>query len=303
MLDKLKSLFGSSEPLSPLEPRRRVDLSRRFEMIEKTSQGSMSKVYRALEVASGKIVCIKIQIPEKNESAASRTDERPCEGEISSRIDSPFVAKTFEFGTTDKNEHYLVMEYVDGLDLEQIRRTMKVGLRAKAKLISSAAEGFAAIHEAGYIHHDVNPRNILVSKHNQLKIIDFGLAVPNLPAFHKPGNRTGALPYMAPELIRRESTDQRIDIFALGAVAFELLTDRLPYESGGSSMAMMLARINQEAIDPALANPRLSEEYCEVLRKALAKKKEDRIPSMRAFAEKLLATQIRREEQGSSERP
>ena len=120
------------------------------------------------------------------------------------------------------------MEYVDGVSLEYVRGAIKLGLRGKMKLLAQAAEGLAAVHAAGFIHHDVNPRNILINKSNQVKLIDFGLAVPNTPAFHKPGNRTGALPYMAPELIRREPTDERLDVFAFGAVAFEFLTDRSP---------------------------------------------------------------------------
>ena len=118
---------------------------------------------------------------------------------------------------------------------------------------------------------------------HQIKIIDFGLAVPNTAAFHRPGNRTGALPYMAPELIRREPTDERLDIFAFGALAFEFLTNRLPYE-GGNSMAQMLQRINLDPMDPVRANPNLSDELCAILRKALARRKEDRWSSMSALA-------------------
>ena len=296
MLDKFKGLFGSSGSGSPAG-RRRVVLSERFEFVEKTSQGSMSRVHRAMDKKTGKSVCIKIQIKEKNEAAASRSEDRPGEGAISFQIHSPYVASTYEYGTTREDEQYLVMEYVDGVSLEEVRVSMKVGLRAKAKLVARAAEGFADIHQAGFIHHDINPRNILVNKQNQIKIIDFGLAVPNLPAFHRPGNRTGALPYMAPELIRREFTDERLDIFAFGAVAFELLTDRLPFEaSGGNSMAMMLNRINHDAMDPAEANPKLSDEYCEILRKTLARRKEDRWPSMRSLAERLKVAPVRRDD-------
>ena len=186
------------------------------------------------------------------------------------------------------------MKVVDGVSLEYVRTSVKLGLRGKLKVLVQAAEGLAAIHAAGFIHHDVNPGNVLINKANQVKIIDFGLTVPNTPTFHKPGNRTGALAYMAPELIRREVTDHRLDIFAFGAVAFEFLTNRLPYEStGGNSMAMMLQRINHDPIDPAVANPKLSEELCEVLRRALARR-EDRWPTMAAMANALTQAPARR---------
>ena len=108
---------------------------------------------------------------------------------------------------------------------------------------------------------------MLVDRNDQVKIIDFGLAVPNTPAFRKPGNRTGTLQYMAPELLRREPTDERIDIFSFGATAFEFLTGKLPYDAT-EPMAMMRQRINSDPLDIAEANlsaPRA--EACDLVRK------------------------------------
>ncbi len=225
----LKNLFkpksGDATPKLVRGGKLRIDS--RFLLGEATSQGSMSKVYRAFDQQASRTVCLKLQIPEKCDAAAARTsDEKPSEGEIGLRIVHPHVARTIDWGYTDHAEQFIVMEYVDGVSLEYVRESIKLGLRGKVKLLSQTAEGFAAIHAAGFIHHDINPRNVLINKANQVKIIDFGLAVPNTPAFHKPGNRTGSLPYMAPELIRRESTDERLDVFAFGALAFEFLTNR-----------------------------------------------------------------------------
>ena len=263
----------------------RIDLERRFILAEKTSQGSMSRVYRALDRRTDQTVCLKVQIRTKCEAAAARSsDEKPCEGEIGLRIVHPHVARTLDWGYTYEGDQFIVMEYVDGVSLEYVRQAIKLGLRGKMKLLVQAAEGFAGIHAAGFVHHDINPRNILINKKNQIKIIDFGLAVPNTPAFHKPGNRTGALPYMAPELVKREPTDERLDVFAFTAVAFEFLTDRLPYGgSSGDSMAMILQRINSDPLDPAKANPKLSDELCALLLRGLARRKEDR-PSMAELA-------------------
>jgi eukaryotic-like serine/threonine-protein kinase len=271
-----------------------IDLEERFILADKTSQGSMSRVYRALDRTSGETICLKVQIREKCEAASSRSsDEKPCEGAIGFKVVDPHVVRTIDWGMTTKSEQFIVMEYVDGVSLEYVRGAIKLGLRGKMKLLIQAAEGLAGVHRAGFIHHDINPRNILINKSNQIKIIDFGLAVPDSPAFHKPGNRTGALPYMAPELIRREQTDSKLDVFAFGAVAFEFLTKRLPYEGGGNSMAMMLQRINKDPLDPAQANSHLSEELCAILRRTLARRKEDR-PSMAELAQLLTAAPARR---------
>jgi serine/threonine protein kinase len=293
----LLNLFKSKE--APAIPRLarggRVDLEERFILAEKTSQGSMSRVYRALDRVTNETVCLKVQIREKCEAAAARSsDEKPCEGAIGSAINHPHVVRTIDWGSTTKGEQFIVMEYVDGVSLEYVRGAIKLGLRGKIKVLVQAAEGLAGIHASGFIHHDVNPGNILINKSNNVKIIDFGLAVPDTSAFHKPGNRTGALPYMAPELIRREQTNNRLDVFAFGAVAFEFLTNRLPYEAGGNSMAMMLHRINSEPLDPAQANPKLSDEMCSLLRSSLARRKEDR-PSMAEFARLLASVPPKRE--------
>jgi serine/threonine protein kinase len=119
----------------------------------------------------------------------------------------------------------------------------------------------------------------MVDRDQRVKLIDFGLSVPNTPEFRKPGNRTGTLNYMAPELIRREPIDERIDVFAFGSVAFEFLTDRLPYDST-TSMASMLARINHDPLDPARANPTLPAAVHDLLRKLIARRKDDRWPKM-----------------------
>jgi serine/threonine protein kinase len=292
-LFKPKDVAGCSTP--GLTRGGRIDLERRFILAEKTSQGSMSRVYRALDRKTDQTVALKVQIRHKCEAAAARCSvEKPGEGEIGLRVVHPHVARTLDWGYTYQGEEFIVMEYVDGVSLEYVRGAIKLGTRGKLKLLVQAAEGFAGIHTAGFIHHDINPRNILINKKNQVKIIDFGLAVPNTPVFHKPGNRTGALPYLAPEVIRREATDERLDVFAFAAVAFEFLTNRLPFEGGGDSMAMMLQRINRDPLDPACANPRLSDELCCLLRRALARRKEDR-PSMAELARRLAEVPPKRE--------
>ena len=300
MLESLKEIFKPKQAGAPVLGGR-ISVDRRFILAEKTSQGSMSRVYKAFDRERDKNVCLKIQIRDKCEAAADRSSkDKPNEGQIGYQIHHPHVVRTLDWGYTTDDELFVEMEYVDGVSLEYVRDSIKLGLRGKLKILVQAAEGLAAIHAAGFIHHDMNPGNVLINRENQVKIIDFGLAVPNTAAFHKPGNRTGTLAYMAPELIRREMTDHRLDIFAFGALAFEFLTNRLPYEStGGNSMAMMLQRINQAPIDPAVANPKLSEELCNVLRKALARR-EDRWTSMAAMAKALAEAPARRESNGSS---
>lgn len=292
MLTRLKEWLGS-KPATTGAPRPRgskVNLDRRFTIVAQTSQGSMSRVYRAVDRVSGGTVCLKVQLPEKNAAAAARADRaRPDEGEIARQIAHPNVVRTLDYGISTRGEHFVVMEFIEGDNFQFLRETRAVPeLEEKLELLAQAAEGLAAVHAAGFIHHDVNPRNFLVDRNRTVKLIDFGLAVPNTPAFQRPGNRTGTLNYMAPELIRREPKDERIDIFAFGSVAFEFLTDRLPFDAAGS-MGSMIQRINAEPLDPVRANPGLPEPLHELLRKLTAKRKDQRWPKMATVPEALRA--------------
>jgi serine/threonine protein kinase len=276
---RLKGIFGAKGPAAP--KRRRVNIERRFRIISEFAQGSMSRVYRALDNETGRTVCLKVQHREKTAAAQQRTSQvgRLSEGEVAIKIVHPNVVRTFEFGDTTRGDYFIVMEFIDGVSVQYLRESKALDYQKKVDLLAQAAEGLGAVHGCGFIHHDFGPKNLLVNRDNQLKIIDFGLAVPNIAAFRKPGNRTGTLQYMAPELIRREPTDERIDIFSFGVTAFELFTDRLPYDST-NQMALMLSRINADPMDPARANPRLSSEVCAFLRKATARQKQDRYASM-----------------------
>ena len=92
------------------------------------------------------------------------------------------------------------------------------------------------MHRAGYIHRDICPRNFVVDKNcESLKLIDFGLTVPATPPFMQPGNRTGTANYMAPEVVRRRPTSQKLDIFSFGVTAYELCAFELPWPRGAGT--------------------------------------------------------------------
>ena len=297
MLGKLKEIFGPGSS-SPSKGRaRRQNLERRFSIVSETASGSMSRVYRAIDNQSGRPVCLKVQTRDKNEAATARAstrEARPLEGEMAIHFVHPHVVRTLEHGTSTKGEHFLVMEFIDGLSLQFVREARTARTVQKLELLAQSAEGLAAVHAAGYIHHDINPRNFLVDREQRVKLIDFGLTIPNTPAFLGPGNRTGTLQYMAPELLRREPIDERIDVFAFGVLAFEFLTDRLPYDATNTT-AMMLQRINSEPLDASVIKPKLSLELCQILSQLTARRKDQRWPSMKSLPEALRSVPAKRQ--------
>jgi serine/threonine protein kinase len=297
MLAKLKELFVAGSASAGQVHRSRVNLGRRFTILaDISSQGSMSRVFKAMDHETGRTICLKVQNREKNNAAAaraSREEPRPPEGSIAVQVVHPHVARTLDYGESSNGEHYLVMEFIDGHSFQYLRDA-KLGRTAqKVEWLAQAADGLAAVHSAGFIHHDINPRNYLLDREHRVKLIDFGLAVPNKPAFCGPGNRTGTIQYMAPELLRRESIDERIDIFSFGIVAFELLTDRLPYPTSATTTTM-LQRFAVDPLDPAKVKPKLSDELCDVLRRLIARRREDRWPSMSSLAETLRSIPAKR---------
>lgn len=300
MLSKLKEMLAPASSNGNGVCRHRVNLERRFTIVAETSsRGSMSRVYRAVDSETGRTICLKVQLKEKNEAAAARAsghgqEPRPSEGEIAIRMVHPHIVRTIEYGDSNRGEHYLVMEYIDGVSLQYIRESRLARTAQRVELLAEAAEGLAAVHAAGFIHHDINSRNFLVDREHQVKLIDFGLAVPNTAAFRRPGNRTGTLQYMAPELLRREPIDERIDIFAFGVLAYEFLTDRMPYDATNST-TMAMQRINTDPLDPARARPQLSEELCEILRKLTARRKDERWPAMQTLPEALRSVPVKRQ--------
>ena len=297
MLAKLKDMIASSPSSTGSVFRTRVNLQRRFAHVADTStQGSMSRVYRAVDQETGRTVCLKVQNREKNAAAAaraSREEPKPLEGSIAIQVVHPHVVRTLEYGESNCGEHYLVMEFIGGPSFQYLHGSRLGRTAQKVEWLAQAAEGLAAVHSAGFIHHDINPRNFLLNREHHVKLIDFGLAIPNAPAFRGPGNRTGTLQYMAPELIRREPIDERTDIFSFGILAFELLTERHPYPASNSTTTM-LHRFNVEPLDPAKVKPKLSDELCEVLRKLIARKREDRWSSMANLADSLRSIPAKR---------
>jgi len=223
IFDKVKSMLNPA----------RLDVSARFELDRQAFSGTMSNFRRAKEIGTGRIVGIKFLDSEKSAYFEARFKglNKPSEGEIGMRIKHPRVVETYEYGLTTTGQQYIIMEYIDGIGLNTALNSEDAGLAGhRLKLIREMAEGLDAVHKAGFIHRDICPRNFICAEDfAELKLIDFGLTVPDKPEFRQPGNRTGTPLYMAPEIVRRRTTDRRVDIFALGVTVYRLCTFRHPW--------------------------------------------------------------------------
>ncbi len=264
----------------------RVDIDARYEILRDAVSGTMSNFHMARDRQTGDIVGLKILDRVKTEQLEQRFRglDRPCEGQIATSLEHPRVVKTYAHGITTKGEQFLVMEFLDGPGLNSLiigRDERLTGNRLA--LMRQAAESLNAVHEAGYIHRDVCPRNFVCAPDaKSLKLIDFGLTVPARKEFMQPGIRTGTPNYMAPEVVRRRATDQRLDIFAFGVSMYELFTFNLPWQRGSDGLAAMS---HGQSAPPAieLAYPSIHPTLSAAILKCLEASPDNRPESMEEF--------------------
>lgn len=241
----LKDLFTKKPKIE------KIDLTRRFDLRVRVGQGSMSKVWRAYDTKTGRLVAVKLLDKKKTARFESRFTglEKPHEGEIAVQLRHPNIVQTYEFGWTHENEAFLVMEFVEGVGLSYLVDVQNETMQEnRLRFVIQLGDAIEFFHKASWIHRDICPRNVMVNQNNQVKLIDFGLVVPNTPEFRKPGNRTGTANYMAPELIKRQTTDHRLDLFSYAITCYEMYTRRLPWDAG-ETIAAVLQHINKPPTD------------------------------------------------------
>lgn len=271
----LSKLFGKSK----------LNYRKRFELLQAAISGTMSKVYKARDRETGELVALKILDKKKTEAVESRFKGtgKPTEGEISVMFDHPYIVKTFEQGLTTEGDQYLIMEYLEGTGLNSILlgpQDLLAGWRLH--YIRQVAEALQEVHAKGFIHRDICPRNLLFDGDaSALKLIDFGLTVPNRPPFTDPGNRTGTANYMAPELVRRRKTDQRLDIFAFGVTIYELCTKELPWPRGDTGNAAMGHDQPPESIETY--RPQINSVLAKAIHKCIDPEPNNRFSDMKQF--------------------
>jgi serine/threonine protein kinase len=275
---KFLKKFFARKPRIP-----RTDITRRFELIGRVGQGSMSRVWRARDTVSGKVVALKVLDKEKTQRFESRFApdlNKPGEGEVAAALRHPHIVQTYEWGMTREGEPFLVMEFVEGVSLSYLVDVQNELLRRnRLTFMVQLGDAIRYLHEKKFIHRDICPRNVIINDDHQVKLIDFGLVVPNTPPFQAPGNRTGTANYMAPELIKRQRTDHRIDIFSFAVTCFEMYTKRYPW-AAAETLEMVLQHINSPPLDIREAVPDIDENVAATIMKGLKPDPADRWPSV-----------------------
>lgn len=279
LINKFKSMFGTKTE--------RFDVSSRLKFERHAFSGTMSKFRVARDIQSGDMVGIKFLDSEKTQQFRSRFKglDKPEEGEIGLQLSHERIVETYQFGHTTNDEEYILMEYINGPGLNSLINERSAKLEdVKLLFIRQMAEAISALHQAGFIHRDVCPRNFIVNRDMKwLKLIDFGLTVPDQPEFRQPGNRTGTPQYMSPEIVRRRETDHRVDLFAFGISAYRLITFEHPWGSTETSGLAALAHDTRDYTPITKYAPDLDPALVRAIHKCIEPKVENRIGSAEHF--------------------
>ncbi|MDG2185846.1 MAG: serine/threonine-protein kinase [Mariniblastus sp.] len=285
IIKKIKKAFTPSGSLS------RLDVAARFTLDRHAYTGTMSKFHVAKEHDTGNVYGIKLLDKEKAKLFRDRFKglNKPSEGEIGKSINDPLIARTYEFGFTTAGIEYILMEYINGPGLNVlVKQRNQAFIPFRLELIRQMALSLQAVHDAGFIHRDVCPRNYICAENlESLKLIDFGLTVPDQAPYRMPGNRTGTPQYMAPEIVRRRNTDQRVDLFAFGVTVYRVLTFEHPWGTTDTTGLAALAHDTRSFTDIRVHRPNLHPKLAEAVHQCLTVSATDRMDSCKRFLNRI----------------
>jgi eukaryotic-like serine/threonine-protein kinase len=257
-------------------------------IIDSIGQGGMGQVFKAQRGPTGPIVAVKVLPRHKSTPEAIANFAREIRSLKS--LDHPKLVSALDAGE-DGNVHYLVTEYVPGMDLRKlVRQNGPLSAAAAASIISQVAEGLEYAHSQGIIHRDVTPGNVLVSPNGDAKLSDLGLAGPlDDPAESdsRRGKIVGTADYLSPDQIHDPwSPTPAWDIYSLGCTLYYAVTGKVPFP-GGTTADKARAHCELRPLDPRRLNSRLSAEFVDVMADMMAKEPSQRIGTAREVLARL----------------
>ena len=270
----------------------------KFTLTEVLGEGGMGVVYRARQHSMDREVAVKFLHPSfSNDADAVRRFLH--EAKAASRLNHPNVITVFDFGQTPNKDLYLVMEILNGNELYEEMRGEPLPPDRVVHILTQACDAVHHAHEEGLVHRDLKPENIFLlhgtrRSRDFVKVLDFGIAMmrsyEGAERITKTGAVCGTPGYIAPEQVLGDLPDRRADVYALGVMAFEMLTGKLPFEAD-TPMRQMLAHLKTrpptfEETNPGLGLPAALEQ---VVMRALAKRPASRQSTALALADQIVA--------------
>jgi formylglycine-generating enzyme required for sulfatase activity/dienelactone hydrolase/predicted Ser/Thr protein kinase len=272
-----------------------------YELLEEIGKGGMGVVYRARDTRLDRFVAIKLLPPEQMANP-DRKRRFVQEAKAASALNHPNIVTIHEIDAADGAD-FIVMEHVEGSPLNQLIPERGLPVAQALKYAVQIADALAAAHSAGIVHRDIKPGNIMVTQAGRVKVLDFGLAklleqtgsedaTITAEAATRAGVIVGTVAYASPEQIEAKPVDARTDVFSLGAVLYEMLTGRRPFQ--GESQLSTMAAILRDRPEPLTANRAdVPREISRILERCLEKNRESRCASAVELRDDLAAVQAR----------
>src|SRR5687768_6986961 len=246
----------------------------KYKILEKIGQGAMGEVYKAHDAVLNRLVAVKtISASLAGDETLRKRFER--EAQSAARLNHPNIITVYDFGE-EHEKIYMAMELLEGYDLKHaiVHNTLPT-LDQKLDVMAQICDGLSFAHASEIVHRDLKPANIHVQPNGQVKIMDFGLARLGTSEMTRTGMVMGTPHYMSPEQVKGKRADARSDIFSLGAVFYELLTGRKPFDAE-SLHAVLFQVMEHQPEDVRHWSPEVPNILVQVVDKALAKDAEGR---------------------------
>ncbi|ROZ72411.1 serine/threonine-protein kinase [Ramlibacter sp. WS9] len=270
----------------------------RYDLVRVLGKGAMGVVYEGRDPNLDRRVAIKtVKVENLSEEAATEYEHRfRTEARSAARLQHPNIVSVYD-SDRDGDIAFLVMEYIHGDDLKHhLDKGVRYSLEQSLKMVRDLLSALDYAHKQNIVHRDVKPANLLIEPGGRVKLTDFGVAriQDSGEATRTQGSMVGTLKYMSPEQVQGQKIDSRADLFSVGVVLYQLLTDKRPFD-GDNDFSIIHQIIGHTPAAPSTFNGRLPTAIDAVVARALAKDRDQRFATARDFASALQSA-IRRAE-------